>query len=86
MIYIPKTVQIISGLLALINSINSLSTVEIFYDSYCERCPFLFGMNMNELLKTKTAIENFKIQLNPFAQGSFYKFKKSTLFTCPKGA
>lgn len=46
---------------------KGLTEIKIFFDSQCEKCPFLLGMNLKDFLKTPHSLDNIQIKLNPFA-------------------
>ncbi len=73
------------SLFLIIRMMLSKIKIEIFYDSLCERCPFFFGMNLNGFLKHKNSLDEFDVDLNPFAEGSYYKYETNTLYSCPRG-
>lgn len=65
----------------LFNKLN----IEIYYDSFTKNSLNILGSNLKEFLNIENSIENVNIDLNPFAEGSFYKFQKTSLFSCPLG-
>lgn len=53
--------------LILFKSAFSLTSIEIFYDSFCDKCPFMLGMNLHDLIKIPHSLEDLDINLIPFA-------------------
>ena len=59
--------------------------IKIYYDSFTKNSMNILGSNLKEFLNIKNSLENLEINLNPFAEGSFYQFQKTSLFSCPLG-
>ena len=53
--------------------IKTLTTIDIYYDPFCEHCISLFGKNLNSFLKNTKDINDFDFKLHPYALASYYK-------------
>ena len=53
-----KVVKILIFFQAYIHYFTSITLVEVFYDSMCEKCPFMLGMNLHDFMKVPHSLDD----------------------------